>query len=264
MYHRWVRFAVVCLSLVACGRSGFDPRTAKDAPPSNLDAPPGHDEDGDGVADAMDNCPQLANTDQADLDGDGVGDACDPEPTVPRQSIALFAAMTGPDPSFALDAGWTYAADAWHFAGATGVGHIHHAMALANVDVWIELDVTARAASATTFEISTSIGDDTAPFFYGELYEDSSIKKVAISEFTGTTYGSLTYMTLPNGVHTGPVTLHWQGRTGTALGCDAGWPGEPYHLSAMTSNYVGGDEFGLYVQDLDVDVESITVIASAP
>ena len=35
------------------------------------------DTDGDGVADATDNCPANANADQADADGDGVGDVCD-------------------------------------------------------------------------------------------------------------------------------------------------------------------------------------------
>jgi len=43
--------------------------------------PPG-DCDGDGTADATDNCPGIANADQADGDGDGVGDACDNCPAV--------------------------------------------------------------------------------------------------------------------------------------------------------------------------------------
>jgi hypothetical protein len=35
------------------------------------------DTDGDGVSDPGDNCPSVANPDQADRDGDGAGDACD-------------------------------------------------------------------------------------------------------------------------------------------------------------------------------------------
>ncbi|MFO1462440.1 MAG: Calx-beta domain-containing protein [bacterium] len=40
-------------------------------------AAPGADADGDGIANAADNCPDVANADQADSDGDGLGDACD-------------------------------------------------------------------------------------------------------------------------------------------------------------------------------------------
>lgn len=49
------------------------------------------DTDGDGVADASDNCPTVANADQADADADGTGDACDSNAFAP----ALVTA--GPD-----------------------------------------------------------------------------------------------------------------------------------------------------------------------
>ncbi|MDT8383302.1 MAG: S8 family serine peptidase [Gammaproteobacteria bacterium] len=35
------------------------------------------DNDGDGIIDALDNCPELSNSDQVDFDGDGSGDICD-------------------------------------------------------------------------------------------------------------------------------------------------------------------------------------------
>jgi hypothetical protein len=40
------------------------------------------DSDGDGIVDACDNCPNVANMDQKDSDNNGVGDACEPAPPV--------------------------------------------------------------------------------------------------------------------------------------------------------------------------------------
>jgi hypothetical protein len=56
-----------------------------------VNAPAVADADKDGVADASDNCPNIANANQADADGDGTGDACDPTPnpnTAPNVSVA--------------------------------------------------------------------------------------------------------------------------------------------------------------------------------
>ena len=59
--------------------------------------PAAPDTDGDGILDASDNCPLVANPSQADRDGDGIGDACDPlDGRPPQQQLAdLEAAVLG-------------------------------------------------------------------------------------------------------------------------------------------------------------------------
>jgi hypothetical protein len=99
------------MALGACGRMGFDPIATGDGGATPGDTPrdtagdtsmskceeTGHDEDADGIDDACDQCPHVADPTQPDADGDGVGDACDPSGAT-SERIVFFDPFTSPAP----------------------------------------------------------------------------------------------------------------------------------------------------------------------
>ena len=70
---------IVAVTATADGESVTDMFTVTVVPGSKPPPTP-PDADGDGVADADDNCPDVANAGQEDADEDGLGDACDDTP----------------------------------------------------------------------------------------------------------------------------------------------------------------------------------------
>jgi hypothetical protein len=99
------------LLFAGCGRIGFD-----GALDGALCLGDGHDEDADGVDDACDVCPQLADSTQADRDGDQVGDACDPRPDDAREEIVVF------DPFTTRRADWSFPGAQPVFTGDSMIG----------------------------------------------------------------------------------------------------------------------------------------------
>ena len=71
------------------------------------------DGDGDGVGDVEDNCPEVANPDQADNDGDGVGAACEEEAidNIPPKVMGTYPANNATKVAAGVDVTATFTED---------------------------------------------------------------------------------------------------------------------------------------------------------
>ena len=163
--------------------------TKPDGPPPNDGSSALADRDGDGVPDDVDNCPDVANPDQAnedgdkfgdvcdpcpveandnpsDPDGDGVADGygCDPNPNTPGDKIVLFEGFS----ESALGSGWQLIGNATLGGGAIALVDIADdytavvppvsGLANATVSAGILVDADVGSAdSATTIGVAVPI-----------------------------------------------------------------------------------------------------------
>src|SRR5258708_39010691 len=102
----WLLVIAGCDGLIGLHATGLADATAQPTcePGANM-----LDEDGDGIANGLDDCPGIANATQDDGDSDGVGDPCDPYRILTGDSIVdtsyfeTSLACWMPD----VDASWT-------------------------------------------------------------------------------------------------------------------------------------------------------------
>ena len=109
--------AVVVVALAGCDRA-FQLDEVGPIPPDVAVGTPcpavasGPDEDGDGCANVVDDCPGMPDPMQIDSDGDGIGDACDPHPN--RRGDRIVAAAFFDTQN---DSDWALVTPDWTVAG---------------------------------------------------------------------------------------------------------------------------------------------------
>ncbi len=256
-----VRLAsLVWLGALGCGRLGFDPAAdgALDGPEDG--APALHDEDGDGVVDALDTCPHLAGP-QVDSDGDGVGDACDWEPAIPRQKLAVVATM-GPGQPFTIVAGaFEQRADALHFVGP-GYGELEIPVSATAIQIDVGADITGTVGAGSQHQLAIG-ATGAVPLDFGELNEQiGSFSNAALTRFDGSVFLVQDGRTLPTNIHAGLVTMHVLLVPGGAATVDIAWPGEPYHLEVPATVYTQATEVGIRINNTVIDLRYVVVVTT--
>ena len=222
----------------------------------------GHDEDGDGIPDVIDKCPQIAGT-NADADGDGVGDACDPNPSVPTEHFLLFATMQPGDNPFDTN-NWMQKDDS--LFGHVGPGsptsnNLFITRPFGTVRIDIRFELTAINGLATDqHQVAAGI-ERPDPYYFAELNDNTSGGDVGVFSYSmANGYQTQGLMVTPR-LHTGTGVLRIDANTTSrAWQLEAGWTGEVYDVGGATPSYDGGTSIIFADNNLDLDLTSVTLV----
>jgi hypothetical protein len=224
----------------------------------------GHDEDGDGIPDASDLCPEIAST-NVDSDGDGVGDECDPSVFVLGDRITVFGTMQTGDNPFVDTTGWTQEDDAIA-NNVVGSSELVISRTLGTVYLDVRFNILAINGVATDqHQVGAGITGPT-PYYFAQLDDKGAPTKDSGVWSYDMTNGYVQLGTIANPplLHTGTGMLRiFASKAGAPFwALTAGWGSEVYTTNADTPGYNGGNSIRLDINNLDIEITSVTLIES--
>lgn len=239
------------LALTGCGRVGFGEGSG-DAVAKICPNPVGHDEDHDGIDDACDGCPHIADGAQVDTDGDGVDDVCDPNPASPRETIAFF------DPFLVQRPEWFFAGAPATFAGDSftvdarngGFGAILQEVPIADT---YTLGGRIEAVTNGQRQMTIAVGDSASAHYYCELEGTMLYGKLAETHTTdGSVYSVDTLTMTRTPIQDTDIDLTMFHATPN-IGCATAFPADVQRIDtaipiAITADHVAFTAFGAVVR----------------
>ncbi len=253
---------ILALVAGACGRLGFDPLngdggatpgdTTRDTAGDTSTAACvaiGHDEDSDGIDDACDGCPHVADPAQPDADGDGVGDACDPSNET-SERIVYFDPMTSRSPAWIETSGFTTITpmgDSLLFDGTTAAGPgADWQLAMSPDNTMFELGgaVLAGATSGNRQLIIHATQGDAE--YYCELFDGTNFFFGLTHSTDGTSFIDDGNTILTGAFENRALRVAMRRTPGNTVACTTDWPGTTRLQNTVPASIVA-NQVGFYV-----------------
>ncbi|HEY4180731.1 MAG TPA: hypothetical protein VGM90_27995 [Kofleriaceae bacterium] len=259
---------ILALSLAGCGRLGFATARDADADPDadSMDGPAtaAHDEDGDGIDDAVDPCPHIFS-DASDADQDGVGDLCDPNPQSGTEKWIGFYPMTAGTNPLVGEPGFPFAQEGDDVRYTRDLNESFDMAVPPAVSLRIEVGFEIVSLVGTgQHVISSGITTSGAEYYFVELDNNGGASAARIVQYD-TTNGYVTLSSMPIAdYHTGLGHLRYDAVVGSSphYTAELGWDGELYTPNSATPAYTPTTDLRIVLGGMDVRVRYIAIIQS--
>jgi hypothetical protein len=257
-----IRLVVPLAFVVGCGRLDFGEVSDGGLADGSSDTVQavGHDEDGDGIDDALDTCPHVSGP-NTDSDGDGVGDDCDPHPSTPGDHIGLFSTLEPGTNPFDDITDFSQDPDGLHHIGDVS---LFLTRPIGSARIELGFDIVAIIGTGQ-HQIAVGVERGMDPYYFAELNDNAG---GTMHDLAVLSYDSVNgYMALASTdialLHTGRG-IHRLDVDATAhsYATVAGWDGELYTAMASTPQYAGGVKLHYALNGLELVLRYIIVIDS--